>query len=135
MLGIQTKQDKKLNYYKEQFEQIKEYYTNSKLKVEHKQRLDYFMNRAINYCKTQKAVVYEKIGRNYKHSTPYNKIQKCVYKKVLADVKELQNQIREDEELKIKHKQELCRCLSYVIGHLMGRLHSKFKEGYYARNK
>ena len=125
MLGIQTKQDKKLNYYKEQLEKIKEDYSNSKLKVEHKVKLDEFIDRAINYCKTQKVIAYKSIGKNYTPSTPYNKIQKGVYKKVLADVKTLRQKILDDEYLKLKHKQELCRCLSYLIGHLMGRLQRK----------
>lgn len=123
MLGIQTKQDKKLNYYKEQFEQIKEYYSNSKLKVEHKVRLDEFIDRAINYCKTQKAIVYQRAEKHYKNES-YNKFQKSIYKKVLIEVITLQRHILDDDELKIKHKQQLCKCLSYAVGHLRGRLHS-----------
>ena len=125
MLGIQTKQDKKLINYGEQLEQIKEYYSNSKLKVEHKARLDYFIDRAINYCKTQKVVVYKSTGKNYTPSTPYNKKKKGVYKNILQEMVKLQKQIRDDTELKLKHKQELCRYLSYLIGHLMGRLQRK----------
>ena len=123
MLGIQTKQDKKLNYYKEQLEQIKKDYSNSKLKVEHKVRLDEFIDRAINYCKTQKAVIYQRADKYYKNEN-YNKVQKGIYKKVLMEVVKIQKQILDDDELKIKHKQQLCRCLSYVVGHLRGRIHS-----------
>lgn len=125
MLGIQTKQDKRLNNYREQLEQIKEYYSNSKLNVEHKAKLDEFIDRAINYCKTQKVVVYKSTGKNYMHGTPYNKLQQWIYWNVLGDIKALRLQILNDKDLKIKHKQELCRCLSYLIGHLLGRLQRK----------
>lgn len=123
MLKIHPKQNKRLNYYREQLEQIMEYYNSSKLKTDQKERLNYFVDRPINYCKTQKVIKYEKIGRNYKHCSKYSRLQKGIYKRTLADIKELQKQILDDKDLKIKHKQELCRCLSYVIGHLLGRIY------------
>ena len=122
---VKTKQGKLLKMYGEKIKNIGEYCNNSKLKKEHKERCNHFLGRAIEYCENHKIINYESSDRSYKNA-PYTKAQKVVYEKVLAEIIKLQREIMADDELKLKHKQQLCKCLSYTVGHLRGRLKKKF---------
>lgn len=134
MISMIPSEKQNLDKYKKQIKRIQGYYKRSKLNSQHKQRLDNFVNRAIKYCETQKEVTYVPAGRRFKNE-PYTIFQKDVYEKILANIIKLQRNILKDRKLSNDQKEELCKCLSYAVGHLRGRLHSKFKEGYYARNK
>lgn len=134
MISIISSDKQNLEKYKEQIEKIKDNYNKSKLNSQHKQRLDKFINRAIKYCETQNPVSYIPAGRRFKNE-PYTIFQKDVYEKILVNIIKLQRKILKDKKLSNDQKEELCRCLSYAVGHLRGRLHSKYDGGYYARNK
>ena len=122
---VKTRQGKLLKKYGEKIKNIGDYCNNSKLKIEHKKRFNLFFGRAIEYCENHKIINYESSDRSYKNA-PYTKAQKVVYEKVLAEIIKLQREIMTDDELKLKHKQQLCKCLSYTVGHLRGRLKKKF---------
>lgn len=121
---IKTKNEKILEKYEEKIKNIKELCDNSKLRIAHKKRFNYFFDRAGNYCDNHKAINYQRVDRSYKNE-PYNKKQKIVYEQILDRILKLQKEILEDNELKTKYKQQLCKCLSYSVGHLRGRLTKK----------
>lgn len=122
---LKNRQGKLLKIYGEEIKNIGGYCNNSKLKKEHKERCNYFLGRAIEYCENHKIINYESSDRSYKNA-PYTKSQRAVYEKILKDIVNLQKEILNDDELKLKHKQQLCKCLSYTVGHLRGRLKKKF---------
>jgi len=123
-MKIITRNGKELKFYGEKVKGIKGNFNNSKLKKEHKERFNQFINRAEDYCEKHKIVNYEPADRSYKN-VPYTKSQRIVYERILDEIVNLQREIMQDDVLNLKHKQQLCKCLSYVVGHLRGRLKKK----------
>lgn len=116
----------KLGAYEIYMQDIKKrYFRNKFLNAFQKQRLDLFFDRAIEYCKTQKTIIYTKTQYKKDDYTIANSKQLQEYRRIYREFKVLQNQIINDNVLNSKCKKQLLMNLSYLQGHLVGKLFHK----------
>lgn len=129
MFGIRNnkKQQKLiLKKHQNQLLEIQKYYRlNKYLKQMQKDRLDYFLNRSIDFCENNKKVKYIKNYLiNNSETRIKNKYQYRVYKKIYEMLVIVSREINADFTLNTDNKVELMRYVSSAVGHVRGRINT-----------
>lgn len=113
-----------LEKYRKELDKIHQFCrTNKTLNGYQIERLNYFLDRAINYCDTRKVIKYEITKYRKDYLLVANSKQVEEYKNIYRMLIDVKNQIINDKQLKQKYRNQLIRNLTYVQGHLLGKIY------------
>lgn len=92
------------------------------------ERLDYFFDMAILFCKTKKVRKHKKSAWRYNTDLLATKEQLQVYKPLLDYINSVISKANTDNKLSSKCKKKLSSYLALIQCHLMGKCNSKYKK-------
>lgn len=95
---------------------------NTSLNHHQKQRLRFFLERSIYFCRTQKVVRYEKNCLSDGQAVVLNQQQYVSYRSIHQMLQQIVTEVTADNTLTISDKIEFCRCLSYILAHVVGMI-------------
>lgn len=103
---------------------IKQNYKSDKnLNHKQKEKLTYFIDRGIKFCRTGKARQYEKIHSKIDRQALITNVNQYeMYIDIFKKIQKLSNEVDIDPGIYKDNKVELNRCLSYVMLHIRGKL-------------
>lgn len=124
IINNKKQQKQILKIYQKQLLKIQEYYNSNKyLNQKQKDRLDYFLNRSISFCKNNKKVKYNKNHlKNNSETRIKNKSQYRVYRKIYEMLVMVSREINADFTLNNDNKVKLMRYVSFAVGHVRGKM-------------
>lgn len=115
-----------LENYGKRLNDIKNWYQlNDIFNIYQKRRLDIFIDRSINYCQTKKRIKYEKFEYHRSNLHIASKQQIIEYRKLYQMLIKLKLDIINDNLITSKCKKDMIMNLTYIIGHVRGKLNTK----------
>ena len=135
MFNSKVRQQKQiLTVYQKKLNVVHQYCkTNTSLNHIQKQRLSFFLNRSITFCRTQKVVRYEKNCLSDVQAVISNQQQYASYRSIHQMLHQIVTDVTADVNLTLANKIELSRCLSYTLAHIVGKLNRN--QMYYTSSK
>lgn len=124
MFNSKVRQQKQiLTVYQEKLDVVYQYCkANTSLNQHQKQRLSFFLERSIYFCRTQKVVRYEKNCLSDVQAVISNQQQYITYRSIHQMLQQIVTDVTADVNLTLANKIELSRCLSYTLAHILGKL-------------
>ena len=115
-----------LKYVKERIETLQKCYTKDRsINLKQKQRLDYFVNRPLDFIKTKKQVNYEKEKYIQDKDLVVTAEQVAIYKFIKDGFKNLIIEVYNSNEISSETRAELNRNIAYVLSHITGKLYCR----------
>lgn len=115
-----------LDYYKKTLEKFsKQCYDNTILNEQQKLKLAGYIDRALEFCKTNKYVQYAKIKWKRDKNVLSTSKQLAVYEEYFDYINNLLREIHSDPFLSLKCKRALCSYLGCIHCHIRGKLNRK----------